>query len=969
MAHPSSTTPTLWKADDEIVFTFAGMAPVLPFPIAPMEYVLEVRHPAAAAPDDAEIILTWSAVLPAPSATPFHVSSASAHYRIYTAAVNHFRTSFTQTIRLASDGVIAPSTSRYSPNASFSQLVNLMADSYCPTPGSRLNFNGSLTSVIDFVVLGALNVVSLGPPAYRASERSAQNSDIPLAAFLETITEYWELECRLRRQALMSPMPWSRESKSEWPPSPRLNSYGSGRTALVDLGNSHLSDNHPAFRLIASNWGRVFDIPWLEASHEGYVFCPTLERYTSLRKAGKKNSLSDDAALWLAAMTFGLLEVLTGVKIAERLLLSSPDAAGRRAISGPRLSRFMLGWSLKEIKTSILDPETYHGRGRQVARMLRRAMGALYEESIVDRSLLLRAGVQERRAEDTLCAVGTLVSALCHCASTTWESVEECKALSAVEAMQHRYIIVVNLVCQRKLLDAGWCRNTVSHDLLRATTIPVLSNLVYLEPFVRERLDEHRNCTKDACTFYTIDSKTYTPRHVDPSCTCKALIPPVSDITKLLEKKTIPVVIFEEGSLVVRPASEVPYVALSHVWADGLGSTTEEGLPACQVARLAKLVQGLIPESHAFWMDSLCVPSVKDLRKRAIQLMAQTYERAAKVLVLDVGIRSQCSLSKPWAENVLRIATSGWVTRVWTLQEGILARDLYFEFADGLCNCDQLMSFDGPVQHESQLKAPWFYRGLLPLLTFRTARIRSRRQQCTLRDVIMLLRRRTTTKAEDETIAIAGLLPLDLATLLAISGEDAPAQRMKAFLIQMRQVPRRFPLLPTEKLTIPSFTWAPRSLAEAQESDDTDGDATCTTQGLLAEYTVARFDAPVPIPRLPGVSIPSMLVGDRATGTLCLLHLVVQPPDDRPRPAYVDCLLFAEDSLPLDEGHGVYCALVTRGAEQPPISEETGDDLRHTYRYFVAAELLPQDSSLARRVQAETRVTWMKLTKEHVRLV
>ncbi|RPD70814.1 hypothetical protein L226DRAFT_443101, partial [Lentinus tigrinus ALCF2SS1-7] len=315
------------------------------------------------------------------------------------------------------------------------------------------------------------------------------------------------------------------------------------------------------------------------------------------------------------------------------------------------------------------------------------------------------------------------------------------------------------------------------------------------------------------------------------------VIPPLSEVTSRLADGVVPVVVFdrEAGRLSVRSAPDAPYVAISHVWSDGLGSTTEEGLPTCQVARIAGLAKELLPASGAFWMDSLCVPNTKDLRKRAIKLMGQTYEDAHTVLVFDVGIRASCARSHSWEENVLRIATSGWVTRVWTLQEGILARKLYFEFADGLMDARKLESFDGdPAQHMAQQ----FSRGLLPLLSFRARRLGSPNTPCTLRDIIMLARRRTTSKPEDETIAIAGLLPIDVSALLSITGDDAPERRMKEFILQMRQVPRRWPLVPTDKLRIPGFTWAPRSLADALESDDTDGDGTCTENGLLAQYTV-----------------------------------------------------------------------------------------------------------------------------------
>jgi hypothetical protein len=81
----------------------------------------------------------------------------------------------------------------------------------------------------------------------------------------------------------------------------------------------------------------------------------------------------------------------------------------------------------------------------------------------------------------------------------------------------------------------------------------------------------------------------------------------------------------------------MPYVAISHVWANGLRSKTEEGLLACEIKRLVALTNQLTP-CKAFWIDALCIPSVKDMRIQVIQLMVKTYKDAKFVLVINFGI-------------------------------------------------------------------------------------------------------------------------------------------------------------------------------------------------------------------------------------------------------------------------------------------------------------------------------------------
>lgn len=54
-----------------------------------------------------------------------------------------------------------------------------------------------------------------------------------------------------------------------------------------------------------------------------------------------------------------------------------------------------------------------------------------------------------------------------------------------------------------------------------------------------------------------------------------------------------------------------PYVAISHVWSDGLGNLTKNALPKCQLLRLSSLVQNLPQRSSRidrFWLDTICVP-------------------------------------------------------------------------------------------------------------------------------------------------------------------------------------------------------------------------------------------------------------------------------------------------------------------------------------------------------------------------
>ncbi|KAI0770620.1 hypothetical protein C8Q74DRAFT_1202368, partial [Fomes fomentarius] len=301
-----------------------------------------------------------------------------------------------------------------------------------------------------------------------------------------------------------------------------------------------------------------------------------------------------------------------------------------------------------------------------------------------------------------------------------------------------------------------------------------------------------------------------------PSCTdfaCPSLSPSLPGISELLSSGHIPVLTYSGSSLMIHRAEDCPYVAVSHVWVDGLGSTTEGGLPTCQVARISAIVSELIP-GGAFWIDSLCVPgSDRELRKSAIRLMAQTYRGANAVVVLDAQLRQLSARSTPMKEITVRIALSAWMQRIWTVQEGMLARELYFELSDELFDLKRV----GDAITESNALVPsslgLFHREPLleyhipPTILLLSSPDRVRRYS--LREMVILLKKRTTSKPEDETIAIAGLLGVDVGRLL--KAEEAAA-RMRMLFLELETVPAHVVFKDGPKLNLPGFRWAPHTL-------------------------------------------------------------------------------------------------------------------------------------------------------------
>ncbi|KAF4629490.1 hypothetical protein G7Y89_g8656 [Cudoniella acicularis] len=141
------------------------------------------------------------------------------------------------------------------------------------------------------------------------------------------------------------------------------------------------------------------------------------------------------------------------------------------------------------------------------------------------------------------------------------------------------------------------------------------------------------------------------------------------------------------------------YVSISHVWSDGLGNSFQNALPSCQSQRLSAMVQDLYGRSDPntgcipFWIDTVYCPiAPKDAKDLGITAMRSTYQNADRVLVLDSYLQSFVSEpeSGPETEILLRIFFSQWARRLWTLQEGALAQNLYIQLSNHTVNFNDL---------------------------------------------------------------------------------------------------------------------------------------------------------------------------------------------------------------------------------------------------------------------------------------
>ena len=241
----------------------------------------------------------------------------------------------------------------------------------------------------------------------------------------------------------------------------------------------------------------------------------------------------------------------------------------------------------------------------------------------------------------------------------------------------------------------------------------------------------HAACTEDGCIGNNVDLINYQTRHTDEPCSCGFYSVPEEKMRSIIDDGGIPVVRIKTStdsqlSLEIRRATpEIQYVAISHVWSDGLGNPRANSLPQFQLKRLARSLKHLslpmmyfsrgiasIPQinfsvnfgtlnaswgsTEWLWLDTLCIPVSDDdessvLKMKAINQMAAIYAGAHQVLVLD-SVMQQFTVADSDACHVLsQPSAAAWLGRCWTYQEAALAWTVQVECFD--CSFNPLLLY------------------------------------------------------------------------------------------------------------------------------------------------------------------------------------------------------------------------------------------------------------------------------------
>jgi hypothetical protein len=213
-----------------------------------------------------------------------------------------------------------------------------------------------------------------------------------------------------------------------------------------------------------------------------------------------------------------------------------------------------------------------------------------------------------------------------------------------------------------------------------------------------------------------------------------------------------------------------------------------------------------------FWMDTLCVPREKELRRKAILKMRLIYEYAHRVLVFDAAIMT-VPIDSDIATKYFRLYQSNYLRRLWTLQEAVLARSLFFQLKGGALTAheleDDVRSYASVKHFYSNLihRCSTPFQTLFEFYVFLGTKPDDVKVDAAFSPFADAICHRSTKQPEDETICFTTLLRLDVDALLKAPDN----RRMETFYDLVGSFNPEIIYNAFPRLETPGYRWAPQS--------------------------------------------------------------------------------------------------------------------------------------------------------------
>ena len=462
----------------------------------------------------------------------------------------------------------------------------------------------------------------------------------------------------------------------------------------------------------------------------------------------------------------------------------------------------------------------------------------------------------------------------------------------------------------QKMRLNGWCPNEafVACEQLRTTLC-----LHFLSKMKKASAGRcHDACSEQKCSALQIDPATYEAKHRNSDCNCDVISVDTARLDLILESGNFPLLDFQtdlvSGALkvnLIESAGNRPYVALSHVWADGLGNPHANSLPRCQLLDLRDLAYKVFKaarlkdqehELPLLWLDTLCCPAAPGRGKTiAIGLMRQTYRAATHVLVLDNTLKCYSYKDMGVLEATARIWTSPWMHRLWCLQEGALPKRLWYQYLDG---CVEMSTIFKDLQNLFNCGESYSRSLVLGLAevhtTLRTIFHGHKKEKPDFNIIMQAVSHRSVSVASDEVLCLGALFGLDVEVLA--STEHCRSAGMWSSLCEAKHVPSSVIFLRGPKLEESGYRWAPKTCLGPRKRVDTISaferiPASLLQRGLLVQFPGIILSTPAYVDVMPSklseTRQPGILeLRDEASKVWYLLGIWDQPPTSSLQPSF-----------------------------------------------------------------------------------